>query len=210
MVMAESVSRQRVNKPVGLTGGIGSGKSSVARFCVQQFGIRYIDADLVCRQLLAPQAKGWQVFKKNFGSDFLDAEQKIDRQRLREAIFRDPALRQQLDELIHPLARIEIQELLSSTEQPCSVLVEVPLLYEAGWEDDFRSIIVVHASDECCLERLMQRDNVDRTAAMEALAAQMPLAEKVRRADHVIDNSGSWQDTCQQLQQLEKLLRCKE
>lgn len=193
------------HRPVGLTGGIGSGKSSVARFCRQQFGVEYIDADLICRDLLVPDALGWQAFVAAFGTDYLDSEQKIDRQRLREAIFRDHLLRQRLNEIIHPLARNEIIQRLSLTAaERC--LVEVPLLYEAGWEEDFSSVIVVYASENCCLERLMQRDHLTREAAMEAVGAQMPLAEKAQRADHVIDNSGAWSDTCRQLLQLAKLL----
>lgn len=114
-----------------------------------------------------------------------------------------------LNALVHPLARSEIRKQLTDIDvRRC--LVEVPLLYEAGWERDFRAVIVVSASTDCCLARLMQRDQVSRTAALEALAAQMPLSEKVRLADYVVDNSDSWQETCQQLLGLEKLFRGRE
>ena len=203
--MSRFAGRQRLHKPVGLTGGMGSGKSSVARYCQEQFGIKYIDADLVCRDLLAPGALGWQAFVATFGEDFLDANRNIDRQRLRKAIFRDNEFRQHLNNLIHPLAHQEINNILACSE-PERCLVEVPLLYEAGWDDDFSSVIVVYATDKCCLARLMQRDQLDREGAIQAIDAQLPLTEKARRADHLIDNSGTWEETCRQLLQLGKTL----
>ena len=194
-----------IKKPVGLTGGIGSGKSSVAQYCKEQFGIKYIDADLVCRDLLAPRAPGWEAFRKNFGDKFLAQDQTIDRQKLRTAIFQDLDLRQRLNAIVHPLARTEIKNMLAGSD-PDQCLVEVPLLFEAGWEEDFSSIIVVYATDESCLERLTQRDQISRDAAIRAIAAQLPINEKVRRADHIIDNSKSWEETCRQLEQLGKIL----
>ena len=192
-------------KAVGLTGGIGSGKSSVARFYKQQFGIEYIDADVVCRDLLIPGASGWDAFVATFGTAFLNSDQSINRQLLRTSIFNDYDLRKQLDNIMHPLAKQEINAMLSQLN-PRRCLVEVPLLFEAGWEDDFDAVIVVYASEQSCLERLMHRDNLSREAAVKAIAAQMPLSEKTRRADHVIDNSGTWEDTCRQMIQLGKVL----
>ncbi len=196
---------QPASKPVGLTGGMGSGKSTVARFCRDQFGIEYVDADLVCRDLLAPGGLGWEAFVATFGDDFLAPDRTLDRQRLREAIFRDDNVRHRLNDLIHPLAYDEIKNILSRKE-PSRSLVEVPLLYEAGWEDDFSSVVVVYATDDCCRERLMERDQLDRESALLALRAQLPLQEKACRADYLIDNSGVWEDTCQQILKLGNVL----
>ena len=192
--------------PVGLTGGIGSGKSSVARYCARQFGIDSIDADQVCRELLAPGGSGLEAFVSSFGGDYLAADGSIDRQRLRVAIFRNHKLRKRLNDLMHPLARRAIECMLARSEEPRRCLVEVPLLYEAGWEEDFSSVIVVYATEDCCLQRLMQRDQLSRVEAAEAIAAQLPLSEKACRADHVIDNSGTWQETCLQILHLGKIL----
>lgn len=203
--MSNSEERRLLCKPFGLTGGMGSGKSSVARFFRDKFGIEYIDADLICKDLLIPGAPGWEAFVSSFAEEFLNPDRSIDRQRLRAAIFQDHKIRQRLNDLIHPLARKEINKILSQTD-PNRCLVEVPLLYEAGWEDDFQSVIVVYATDKCCLERLMRRDQITSEAAAKALAAQFPLTEKAQRADHVIDNSGLWDDTCLQLLKIGKIL----
>jgi len=203
--MSKSDESRLINKPVGITGGIGSGKSSAARFLKKQFGIEYIDADLVCKDLLAPGAIGWKAFVETFNKEFLDTDQSIDRQKLRNAIFQEPELRQRLDDLMHPLARKEIQNILSHTE-PSRCLVEVPLLYEAGWEDDFRAVIVVSAEHKQCMERLMLRDQISPEAATKALAAQLPLSEKANRADHVVNNTGTWENTCLQLVEIGVIL----
>jgi len=195
----------RVQKPVGITGGIGSGKSSVARFCKEQFGVQYINADEVCRDLLAPGEPGWKDFVSTFGETFLLPGQAIDRQKLRKTIFQDHKLRERLGDLVHPLAKAEIKYILAQTD-PFRCLVEVPLLYEVGWEDDFRAVIVVYATDKCCLNRLMQRDHLSLDAATEAIESQLSLTEKASRADHVIDNSGDWSDTCKQVLKLGKTL----
>lgn len=194
------------HKPVGLTGGIGSGKSSVARYCARRFGLEIIDADGVCRQLLAPGGEGYEAFRSSFGHDFLAADGGIDRQRLRLAIFRDHQLRQRLNALMHPLARREIEKMLARAADPRRCLVEVPLLYEAGWENDFSAVVVVYASDRRCLARLIKRDRLSLAQASDAIAAQLPLRDKAFRASHVIDNSGCWQDTCLQILHLGEIL----
>ncbi|MDH4321712.1 MAG: dephospho-CoA kinase [Desulfobulbaceae bacterium] len=197
-------------KPVGLTGGIGSGKSSVARYCARRFGLEIIDADRVCRHLLDPGGGGYEPFISSFGRDYLAADGGIDRQRLRLDIFRDHKLRQRLNDFMHPLARHEIENMVARAVEPRRCLVEVPLLYEAGWENDFSAVVVVYATDSRCLARLMQRDQLSRDQAADAIAAQLPLKEKALRADHVIDNSGCWQDTCLQILHLGKILWAAE
>lgn len=194
-----------VKKPVGITGGIGSGKSSVARYCKDQFGIHYIDADQVCRNLLAPGRAAWQAFLEAFGSEFLLPDQEIDRKKLRRAIFDDHSIREQLNEIVHPLAKAEIRQIVSQTD-PWRCLVEVPLLYEAGWENEFRTVIVVYATDKCCLTRLMKRDNLSIESARKAIDSQLSLTEKAALAAHVIDNSGEWEETCRQMLKLGKAL----
>ena len=194
-------------RPLGLTGGIGAGKSSVAGFLRVRYGLRYIDADVVCRELLSPGAAGWLAVTAALGNSFLDPDGNINRPRLRQAIFQDQTLRRQLDALLHPLARQEVRGLLAQMPDQARCLVEVPLLYEAGWENEFDRIVVVYASPASCRRRLMQRDRVSAEAAQQALAAQLPLVEKALRAEHVVDNSGPWPETCLQLLHLGRLLR---
>ena len=193
-------------RPLGVTGGMGAGKSSVAGFLRDRFGLAYIDADLVCRELLTPGESGWVAVTSALGDSFVDAAGNINRPRLREAIFKDASLRKQLDDLLHPLARQRMHQMLALLPDQGRCLVEVPLLYEAGWEDEFDHIVVVYASPASCQQRLMQRDRIDAAAAQQALAAQLPLAEKALRAEHVIDNSGPWSETCLQLLHLGYLL----
>jgi len=190
---------------VGLTGGMGSGKSSVGRFWQQRYGIEYIDADRVCRELLQPQAAGWQALTGEFDDLFLAADRTVDRPLLRRAIFGDATLRQRLNDLIHPLARQEIRRRISAAAAP-GFLVEVPLLFEAGWAGEFDRTVVVYALPSLCRDRLMARDGIDAAEAIRAIAVQFPLDNKALLADHVIDNSGTWQDTCLQLLHLGEMI----
>jgi len=194
---------------IGLTGTLGSGKSSVARFLQNSLAAESIDADLICRQLLEPDARGWHALQQTLGREYFKADGTVDRARLRNGLFRDDNLRTRVNHLLHPLAREEVVRRLQEIAQRSGgpVVVEVPLLFEAGWEDIFDRIIVVYADCTSCCERIMQRDGVSFAEASSGLTAQSSLAAKVVRADHVIDNSGSWAATCLQLLHLKKILR---
>ncbi len=193
----------------GLTGGMGSGKSSVAAYLCEAYRARLIDADQVCRQLLEPHERGWAAICNTFGGEYLQPDQSIDRKKLRREIFCNKEVRERINGLLHPLVRSAIAtdiEKRYAAETSCRVVVEVPLLYEARWEDDFEAVIVVYADEAHCLERIMKRDHISREEAECAMSAQWPLAEKVLLADHVIDNNGSWEDTCLEILHLGKLL----
>jgi dephospho-CoA kinase len=194
---------------IGLTGALGSGKSSVARFLQNSLVAECIDVDLLCRQLLKPNARGWHALHQTLGREYFNADGTVDRARLRNGLFRDDKLRTRVNHLLHPLAREEVVRRLQEIEHRIGglVVVEVPLLFEAGWEDMFDRIIVVYADCTSCCERIMQRDGVSFAEASSGLTAQSSLAAKVVRADHVIDNSGSWAATCLQLLHLKKILR---
>lgn len=194
---------------VGLTGCMGSGKSSVARVLCQDQEIECIDADRVCRGLLEPGEKGWRIIKKKLGENFFDSRGRIDRVFLRKKIFSEEAFRLKLNSLIHPLAWEEIQGTVarsSGKKQEARILIEVPLLYEAGWDSFFRKVIMVYADPETCMIRLMARDQLTREEAHDALATQWPAARKAMLADHVIDNSRTWGETCLQLKHLHQIL----
>ncbi len=173
---------------IAITGGIGSGKSTASTFLADHYGLPLIDVDLICKNLLLPGEKGWLALKLHFGSTFFKSDGRLDRACLRKALFADETLRQKIDHLLHPLARKEVASQIAKLRSPF-ILVEVPLLFEAGWQDDFERIIVVFADNATCCRRIANRDQVSDQEAWQALRAQKPLREKVLMADYVIDNS---------------------
>jgi dephospho-CoA kinase len=199
------VMQKRIIRKIGLTGGIASGKSSVSKMLAQQLHCVHIDADEVCRRLLEPQGEGWQELTRVFGSDYLTTDGRINRPLLRKDLFGDDDFRNKVNAIIHPLVKkyiiAQMDRILGSTPD-IRVLVEVPLLFEVKWENLFDAIIVVFADYEKCLHRLMNRDGIEMAAAIKELESQLSLREKVMRADHVIDNSGSISDTSNQVHHL--------
>jgi len=192
---------------IGLTGCIGSGKSSVAGM-FRECGVEVIDADAVARRLLAPGKPGWLGLKETFGDRFM-ADGRVDRPALRREIFVDPALRKEIDFLLHPMIRAGINKEVQTMKERLDgmfgfkgVVVEVPLLFEADWEADFDYSVVVVAEEKQCLERLTARDRVDLQEAEAALASQMAMAEKKERADFLIDNRGEMSETRRQVEEL--------
>lgn len=196
-----------LKKLIALTGIIGSGKSMVADL-FRKSGCKVLDADQIGRELMEKGAPGWIRLKEQFGDFYFNENESLNRQKLRGDIFESSELRAKINSLIHPLIRQEIFRQLDNgdNERPITV-VEVPLLFEVGWQDDFDLTIVVFADEKTCLERLITRDQVDAQAASEALAAQMSLAEKVRLADLQIDNNGSVEDTARQVREIVEKLK---
>jgi dephospho-CoA kinase len=201
------VVQQALRSVVAITGGMASGKSSVAAFLCEIGGAQGLNADTICRRLLEPGAAGWLAVAKAFGGRFFLADQHLDRPLLRKVLFEDHEFRRELDALLHPLVRDEIAGCLErELGQPARFVVEVPLLYEAHWEQDFSRVVVAYADKATCRRRIMLRDRVSEAEAAMAMGAQMPLEDKALLADHVIDNSGFWSDTCLQIVHLQSLL----
>lgn len=192
----------------GVTGGMGSGKSSAARFLCRRFPVSCFNADAVVHELLQPGKECWQVIA-GIDSAFVRQDQTIDKGLLRQALFADASLRQQINGKIHPIVR---NKLLEKIQHEARVngrkffLIEVPLLYEANWQDMFAQIIVVYCSWEKCVARIMMRDHVSSAEAESSIAAQWPLMKKALFAGHVVDNSGSWVETSLQLLHLGNIL----
>jgi dephospho-CoA kinase len=138
------------------------------------------------------------ALRSGFGDTFFLENGELDRVALRERIFRDADVRRRVDTLLHPLAREAMRREVASARDPL-VLADIPLLYEAGWQADVDAVLVVYArrGAQCC--RVMRRDGVPRRKAAQAIAAQMNLAEKAKLADFVIDNSGAWSATREQV-----------
>lgn len=188
----------------GITGCIAAGKSRVADWLHRHGGVPLINVDLLGRSLLQPGAEGYFAMVERYGSRFLEPSGLLDRLSLRKELFADPELKGGVEALLHPLIR---QAMLAEAERLAqagqkAVWVEVPLLYEAGWEGDFSLVIAVTATREQCLERLRRRDGVSLGEAREALLARFSQQELVARADVVVDNSGSWKRTKGQLKAL--------
>ena len=199
-----------VIRKIGLTGGIASGKSRGAEMLAGKLHCVHIDADEVSRQLMEPHAEGWLNFSRIFGDKYLVEDGGINRALLRKELFTDEKFRQKVNNVIHPLVkraiRMQMDHIIES-EADSMVLVEVPLLYEVQWENLFDAVVVVYADYETCLTRLMERDGIERSAATKELESQLNLAEKVTKADYVVDNSGRLSDTGNQVAHLAELLK---
>jgi dephospho-CoA kinase len=193
---------------VGLTGGIASGKSTTADFLKEQ-GFLVLDADQYARDVASPGTSGWQEIWEAFGSEYFHPNGDLDRGKLAQRIFQDADARQRLNAIVHPkvIAMIE-QGIQAAKEQgEALVFVDVPLLYEVGLDRRMDSVIVVYARPEIQLQRLQQRDQLCREEAQRRIDAQMPLALKVERAEYVVDNSGSLEETRRQAKEIvDKLL----
>jgi dephospho-CoA kinase len=179
-------------KVIGLTGGIGSGKSTVSRR-LAQLGAVVIDADRLARALQARGEPVWREIVNQFGWAVLTAAGDLDRRRLGRRVFFDADQRSRLNQIVHPAVR----QLLSAKtqqarEQGAQVVVwDVPLLIEGGLYRDVDEVWVVWAEEAQQLERIVGRDRVPRSQAWARIRAQMPLSDKLRWADRVIDNRGT-------------------
>lgn len=191
---------------VGVTGGIGSGKSRVASLLGRLLGGIVISADDVCRELLEAGREGYLQFVRSGGTQFLDGDGVINRVKLREKIFADPALRDQLEAILHPLVLERIQA--AAEDAPDSfVIAEVPLLFERGWQDQFDTIIAVSSPQDVVVQRVVDRDRISPEDVGKIIAVQMSMEEKNSRADHVIDNSADWQESEKQVVDLAARLK---
>lgn len=182
-------------KLVGLTGGIASGKSTVAKI-LGQLGAAIVDADQLSREVVAPGHDGWNEIVATFGREVLQADQTLDRQKLRTLIFNNPDARKKLEAIIHPRVRaLAEQRIREHGEAGFAVVVyEVPLLFEGNLQQWLRPVILVACDVKIQRQRLQQRDGLDAAAAQKHLDAQMSLEEKRRLADYVIENDGSLAD----------------
>lgn len=185
---------------VGLTGGIASGKSTVARL-FQALGASLIDADEIAREVVMPGQPTLGRLVAVFGEDILDAEGQLNRQRLRQMAFGDPALRRRLDAIMHPAIGLRMQECLRQAEGPYVILM-VPLLVETGQHRLVNRVLVVDAPEEMQIERLMDRDGVSREQACQALAAQSDRAQRLAAADDILHNTASPEDLVEPVRRL--------
>lgn len=173
---------------VGLTGGIAAGKSTATAF-FQERGVPVIDADEVARDVVAAGTPGLAAVAAAFGSQILQANGTLDRRRLREVVFADPAERRRLEAILHPLIQTEIRARLQQVRGPYCILA-VPLLIEsAALRALAHRILVIDVPEEVQLARLMQRDGMSAEQCQAMLAAQASRARRLEAADDVVDNA---------------------
>jgi dephospho-CoA kinase len=194
-------------KLVGLTGGIASGKSTVAKI-LESLGAAIVNADALSREVVEPGREAWQEIVVAFGAEVLQPDQGLDRQKLRTIIFNNPAARRKIESIIHPRVRaLAEQRIREHTAAGYGVIVyEVPLLFEGNLHEWLRPVILVACDVDTQLQRLQQRDGLDRAQAQKHIDAQMSLTEKRRLADYVIENNGSLDELKRQVEAvLEKI-----
>ncbi|POU75637.1 dephospho-CoA kinase [Leclercia sp. LSNIH6] len=174
---------------VALTGGIGSGKSTVAE-AFSRLGITIIDADILARQVVEPGTPALRAIADHFGSDIIEPDGTLNRRMLRERIFTHPEEKAWLNALLHPLIQQETQKQIARATSPY-VLWVVPLLVENNLHDKADRVLVVDVSPATQIQRTIARDNVGREHAEKILAAQATREARLAVADDVIDNNGS-------------------
>lgn len=178
---------------VGLTGGIGSGKTAVSEILAEQ-GAYVIDADQIARELVEPQRPAWIELVRTFGKEILLGEGSIDRKKLAEKIFANPNQREHLNRILHPLITEEMDRRtreIGRRNHQAIVVIDAPLLIEVGYQRKVEKLIVVTATQAEQVKRLKGRDRIISEEALRRIASQMDLEEKAKLADFVIRNDGS-------------------
>jgi dephospho-CoA kinase len=174
---------------IGLTGGIGSGKSAAA-YIFKDLGIDSIDADDLARDALNINSKGYELFINEFGEKYLDENKDINRELLRKDIFNDPAIKIKLENIIHPLVRSGIQDFINSSKSDYCIIV-VPLIYETSSSELYDRILVIDCDVDIQIERTSKRDNQTISQIENILDKQATREERISIADEVILNDGS-------------------
>jgi dephospho-CoA kinase len=194
-------------KRVGLTGGIATGKSHV-RAVFEALGVPTIDADVLAHKAVAPGSAAFEAVKARFGPAVLDSAGGLDRRKLGSLVFADPQARKDLEAIIHPGVVDAIDRWFSSLDAQAHpfAIADVPLLYEASRERDYDVVIVTACELPTQIRRVMARDGISEAEAKQRIAAQLPIEEKVRRADHVIRTDGLLASTNAQVHDVYKRL----
>lgn len=187
-------------KVIGLTGGIASGKSTVSGI-LSEHGFAIVDADKIAWQLAAPDNPLWQAYYGRYGAGVLHEDRTLNRQAVADIVFRLPAEKQWMDSTAHPMIKAEIKRSLAKWAAKGRELVflDVPLLYEAGWEKMTDEIWVVYVDQATQIQRLCHRSGCSEQEALRRINAQLSMDEKKRRAHVVLDNRGGLAELRQKL-----------
>lgn len=196
---------------VGVTGGIASGKTTVANLFNQHFGIDIVDADVIAREVVAPGSDGLDKIAEHFGSQIIQADGTLDRAELRHTIFSQPQEKKWLENLLHPMIRQQMIHALSETNSPYALLV-VPLLIENNLQSFTDQVLVIDVDEETQIARTMTRDNIEREQAIQIIASQASRQQRLTVADDVIVNQVSNNQLLQMVTKLHQkyLAMCDE
>ncbi len=188
---------------IGLTGGIASGKTTVANMFHEQFNIDIVDADIVAREVVKPGSDGLKAIAKHFGNDIINATGCLDRAKLREIVFSSPEEKNWLNALLHPMIKLKIHQDLNNATSPYCLLV-IPLLIESGWQSLCDRILVVDVNEKTQIERTINRDQVSQNQVKNILAAQASREQRLAIADDIIENNSTCEQLLPQVTQLHK------
>jgi dephospho-CoA kinase len=199
-----------MTKVVGLTGGIGSGKTTVSQM-LEKLGATVIDADAIVHELQAPGSPALEEIAAAFGAGLIGSDGCLDREALGAIVFRDPDARQTLNGIMHPKVGLEVARRLAAARNSSAPLVvlDIPLLFEGRSQGragasllDFDATVVVYVPEEVQIERQLQREDYGRGEALRRIRSQLALEEKKGMADFVIDNAGSLEETERQVREI--------
>jgi dephospho-CoA kinase len=192
---------------VALTGGIATGKSYV-RERFEELGVPTSDADTFARAVVEPGTDGLAEIVRAFGPGVLDSTGALDRRRMAEIVFPDAERRKELEAIVHPAVRRATDAWYAHLQPSIPfAIADIPLLYETGRDRDFEKVIVTACDAATQLKRVMARDHLAETEARLRVAAQLPIEEKVRRADYVIRTDGNFEETDRQVKSVFEQLR---
>ncbi len=194
---------------LGITGGIASGKTTVARM-LEELGAKLIDFDVLSRVVVEPGKPAWQDIVAYFGDQVLLQNKTLDRKKLGNIVFGNEAKRKMLETFVHPRIYEEFHRLvreISSMDPGAIIQGVVPLLFEVNLQPLFHKILLVYIPLELQVERLMKRDGISRKMALQILDAQLPIEEKRKYADFIIDNSGTLTETKRQVEEIWRKLQ---
>ncbi len=189
---------------IALTGGIATGKSTVANM-LRELGAIIIDADEQARRVVEPGAESWGALRSLLGAEYFNPDGTLKRRELRERIIRDPGCKKKLEDVLHPyiLGAMWREREKTRALHPGSIIVlDIPLLFEGGFDKDFDIVILVYAPPRVQVERLVKRDRLDPDEARRTLSIQYPIDSKKTNSTYTIDNSGDMDSTREQVQQL--------
>jgi dephospho-CoA kinase len=191
---------------VGITGGVASGKSLVLS-TFMKLGAYGIDCDALSREVIRPCSKAWWEIVNFFGKVIVRNNLEIDRKKLRDIVFSDSEQRKILERIIHPEVWMRCMERLEAIEKieanpNVLVVIDVPLLIEAGLQKKFDKVVVVYVREETQIRRVMEREGITKEEAKKMIGIQMPLKEKLKFADFVINNEGPREETEKQVRKV--------
>ena len=193
---------------LGLTGGIATGKSTIAQFFIDA-NIPVIDTDVIAKAALEPHAPAYGAIVEAFGEDYLNVDGTINRKKLAQTLFNDKEAQATINRLVHPhVLRVTRQQIAQhKAEGTPLVVVDVPLLFESGFDEEMDATLVVYTTKAMQIERLKARDNIDESYAKKKIAAQIPLSVKKQKATYTINNSKSILETKKAFDTLLKTLK---